>query len=353
MSDIKGTVYYKEKAWNVLMQKTHELKPSKIFIIVDENTENHCFPYFLSKTDCISSYHIVRIPSGEKNKNIQTCLRVWEELSELGADRSSLIINLGGGVLTDLGGFVASTMKRGLTFINIPTTLLSMVDASVGGKNGVDLGYIKNQIGTVQLPIMVIVDITFLETLPLPQIYSGMAEMIKHALIDGDSSWYKIREMDPRNKNAFEKLIQESIDIKNKIVLEDPLEKGKRKILNYGHTLGHAIESYFMDCGDRAPLLHGEAIAVGMILATYFSYVLLGLEKEKLEKISELILRYFPKQNFSADDIEHIQNLTIYDKKNRNGQVLFVLMRDFGKFEIDSIVDKQLIIKGFNYYKSL
>lgn len=353
MSDAKGTVYYNEQAWNILKHKVQDLSPSKTFIIVDENTVNHCLPYFIGKTNWLSDYHIIQIPSGEINKNIETCLEVWEELSHLGADRSSLIINLGGGVLTDLGGFVAATMKRGLLFINIPTTLLAMVDASVGGKNGVDLGYIKNQIGTIRLPMMVIVDIAFLDSLPQSQIRSGMAEMIKHALIAGNASWANIHRMDAKNKSEFKKLIKESINIKNEIVLEDPLEEGKRKILNYGHTLGHAIESYFLNTKEKEPLLHGEAIAVGMILATYFSHILLGLEKEKLQEISKTILSYFPKQNFSADDIENIQNLTIYDKKNRNGKVLFVLMRDYGDFEIDCTVDKKLIINGFNYYKSL
>ena len=341
-----------EKAWEILDSNIQLLKPSKIFVIVDENTEVHCLPYFSKKFKSISQFTVLLINSGENNKNIATCLVTWEKLSNMGADRGSLIINLGGGVVTDLGGFAASTFKRGIPFINIPTSLLAMVDASIGGKTGVDLGHIKNQIGIVQLPELVLIETSFLDTLPHTQLLSGMAEMIKHGIIQGESCWKEIKSMDPNNKQEFEKLIWESIQIKNGIVLEDPLEKGKRKILNFGHTLGHAIESHFLDDKKKTPLLHGEAIAIGMILAAYISSEILDLETEKLSDISQHILSLFPKQSFTENDIEHIQNLTIYDKKNRNGKVLFVLMKDFGKFYIDCTVDKHLIISAFDYYKS-
>lgn len=341
-----------EKAWEILDSNIQLLKPSKIFVIVDENTEVHCLPYFSKKFKSISQFTVLLINSGENNKNIATCLVTWEKLSNMGADRGSLIINLGGGVVTDLGGFAASTFKRGIPFINIPTSLLAMVDASIGGKTGVDLGHIKNQIGIVQLPELVLIETSFLDTLPHTQLLSGMAEMIKHGIIQGESCWKEIKSMDPNNKQEFEKLIWESIQIKNGIVLEDPLEKGKRKILNFGHTLGHAIESHFLDDKKKTPLLHGEAIAIGMILAAYISSEILDLETEKLSDISQHILSLFPKQSFTENDIEHIQNLTIYDKKNRNGKVLFVLMKDFGKFFIDCTVDKHLIINAFDYYKS-
>lgn len=353
MSQEKGLVYLNENAWKILELNIQQLEPSSIFVIVDENTEFHCLPYFSERFKSISNFSVVRINSGESHKNITTCLLVWQELSNLGADRSSLIINLGGGVVTDLGGFVASTFKRGVSFINIPTSLLAMVDASIGGKTGVDLGHIKNQIGTVQLPEMVLIDTVFLESLPAPQLLSGMAEMIKHGLIQDESCWKQIKSMDPTNKSEFQRLIWESIEIKNKVVLEDPLEKGRRKVLNFGHTLGHAIESHFLNKKEGPSLLHGEAIAIGIILAAFLSHKILGLEKEKLSDISQHILSLFPKQSFTEDDIEQIQNLTIYDKKNRNGKVLFVLMEDFGKFITDCTADNKLIISSFEYYKSL
>ena len=352
MSSEKGTIYLNESGWNKLAFEIKKLSPSKIFVIVDKNTEHNCLPYFLEHFNSQAPYEIIVITPGENFKNISTCLHVWEELSTKGADRNSLIINLGGGVVTDLGGFVASTFKRGLSFINIPTSLLAMVDASVGGKNGVDLGNIKNQIGVVQLPNMVLLDTSFLQTLPHSQLLSGMAEMIKHGLIKDELTWKKMKSMNPLNKEEFAKLIWESVEIKNEIVLEDPFEKGKRKILNFGHTLGHAIESHFLNHKDRNPTLHGEAIAVGIILASHISSEILELEKEKVFDITQHLLSLFPKQRFTKNDIEHIQNLTIYDKKNRNGKVLFVLMEDFGKFHWDCTVDNKLILNAFNYYKS-
>src|SRR5690606_33736054 len=216
---------------------------SKIFVLVDGNTQQYCLPPFLEMLDFTFDVLIVVAP-GEEHKNIKTCLKVWEALSEADADRKSLLINLGGGVLTDLGGFVASTFKRGIDFINIPTTLLSMVDASVGGKTGVDLGSLKNQIGVINQPNLVLVFPEFLKTLESRQVTSGYAEMLKHGLIKDAAYWSSLKL-----ENAFmdASTIQKSIAIKNEVVLQDPMEKGLRKILNFGHTLGHAIESYCLD----------------------------------------------------------------------------------------------------------
>ncbi|MCB0465237.1 MAG: 3-dehydroquinate synthase, partial [Aequorivita sp.] len=285
-------------------------------------------------------------------KNISTCLKVWETLSEKGADRNSLIINLGGGVVTDLGGFVASTFKRGLQFINIPTSLLAMVDASVGGKNGIDLGHIKNQIGVINLPEMVLIDTDFLNTLPAEQIASGLAEMLKHGIIHSNNYWERVKNIAVSNKNEFETLIWDSIEIKKEIVAKDPLEKNLRKTLNYGHTLGHAIESYFLKSPDKKNLLHGEAVAAGMVLATFISMETYGFPKETLFDISKTIFKYFPKQSFDKKDIEAIINLLVFDKKNRNGQVLFVLMKDIGNYKIDCVVSNNLIYNAFDYYKN-
>ena len=348
----KGLVYYNNLGWEVLLNYLHEQKGSKVFILTDENTKRQCLPYFLEKISLELTPEILTIPAGEAFKNIPTCLNVWNTLSEKGADRNTIIINLGGGVVTDLGGFIASTFKRGLRFINIPTSLLAMVDASVGGKNGVDLGHIKNQIGVIALPEMVLLDIEFLKTLPKEHITSGLAEMLKHGLIYSKEYWERIKDVDFLNEVEFEKLIWDSVEIKKEIVTKDPLEKNLRKTLNFGHTLGHAIESYFLESDQKQTLLHGEAVAIGIILATYISAESIGFPNETLNDVAKTILNHFPKQEFSKNDIEAVINLMVFDKKNRNGKVLFVLLEDIGKHKIDCEVDNKLIYSAFDYYKN-
>lgn len=349
----EGLVFQNENAWKILASHIEKTNYSSVFVIVDENTENHCLPVLYKKVGLDIKWNVLQVPSGEKYKNITTCIRIWEELSERGADRNSLIINLGGGMVTDLGGFVASTFKRGLAFVNIPTTLLAMVDASIGGKNGIDFGLAKNQIGTIYLPKMVVIENSFLDTLPNRQLISGMAEMFKHGVIDSTESWEKIVSMDPTHKSEFEELIWESIEIKNKIVSLDPFETNLRKTLNYGHTLGHAIESHCLDNSEREPLLHGEAIAIGMILATYISNQLLDFPEKRLTEVTTTVMSVFSKQIFTQNEIENIINLLVFDKKNRNGKVLFVLMQDIGRPETDCTVNNDLIYNAFEFYKNL
>ena len=342
-----------ELGWKMLSSHLFEMDYSSVFIIVDDNTKIHCLPILSEKISIEQKFEILEISSGEKSKNIQSCIYLWERLSLFSADRNSLIINLGGGMITDLGGFVASTFKRGILFINIPTTLLAMVDASIGGKNGIDFGSAKNQIGTVNLPKMVIIENAFLKTLSKRELTSGFAEMIKHSLIEGKECWEKLKTVQPNSSTEFEELIWESMAVKRDIVQLDPLEKNIRKTLNYGHTLGHAIESHFLGQEDRETLLHGEAIAIGIILASYISRNLYSFPKERLMEISKMILSHFSKQKFSESDIKNIIDLLIFDKKNRNGKVLFVLMRDIGKMEINCTVDNDLIYKAFDFYKNL
>ncbi len=348
----KGAVYKNEIAWKVFSESILNLKSSKIFIIADENTQRYCSSYLFKNHDFETTPETITIPVGEAHKNIETCLKVWETLSEKGADRNSLIINLGGGVVTDLGGFVASTFMRGISFINIPTSLLAMVDASVGGKNGVDLGHKKNQIGVINLPEMVILDIEFLKTLPQEHIISGLAEMLKHGLIHSKDYWERVKNTDASKKLEFEKLIWDSVEIKKEIVTKDPLEKDLRKTLNYGHTLGHAIESYFLENFDKKSLLHGEAVAVGLILETYISMETFGFPEDAMNDITRSIFKYFPKQYFTQKDIAAIINLLVFDKKNRNGKVLFVLLEDIGRHKCNCEVNNELIYKAFEYYKN-
>lgn len=325
---------------------------SKIFVLVDSNTHKYCLPYFLSNITASANFEIIEIESGEIHKTIDTCVGVWNALSELDADRKSLIINVGGGVVTDLGGFVASTFRRGIKYINVPTTLLAMVDASVGGKTGVDLGTLKNQIGVVNFSEMVLVDSHFLDSLPQNEMRSGLAEMLKHGLIHSETYWNDLNNLDTLTLDDLEKLIHESIVIKNNIVSIDPNENGLRKTLNYGHTLGHAIESFCLENESKTTLLHGEAIVIGMILATYLSYELVGFPENKLHDIKNALVKLYGKTNFNTDEITAIIELMKFDKKNSHGNINFVLLEDIGKAKIDQIVSNELIHKAFNYYQA-
>ena len=325
---------------------------SKIFIIVDNNTHDHCLPHFMSKLETDLDCEIIEIEAGEVNKNIDTCVGVWNALSELGADRKSLIINVGGGVVTDLGGFVACTFKRGLKYINVPTSLLAMVDASVGGKTGVDLGALKNQVGVISSGDMVLVDTSFLDTLPQNQLKSGLAEMLKHGLIYDPLYWNKFLDLSNLSLIDLDDLIHASVQIKNTIVTADPYEHGLRKTLNFGHTLGHAVESYYLSETDKEQLLHGEAIAIGMIMETYISAELLGFPKQEMEIIKETFLKIFNKVSIDASDYDAIIELLKYDKKNEHGNINFVLLENIGVPKIDCLVENDLLIKAFEYYNS-
>ena len=347
-----GSVYCGTGVWTTLNTYLDEQSISRAFIVTDTNTRKHCLPKLLEAAHFHTEPYILEIPAGEKHKTIATCMDLWNELSEQNADRNSLIINLGGGVVTDLGGFVACTFKRGIDFVNIPTSLLAMVDASIGGKTGVDLGTLKNQVGIIREPSLVLLDVSFLDTLPSDHLRSGQAEMLKHGIIASESYFHA--SLDFRiNTATTEELIWESVLIKHKIVSEDPTEKGLRKLLNFGHTLGHAIESYFLDKKPDNPLLHGEAIAIGMILATYISSEQLEFPKESLRKISTGINEIYTRQTFSEADISAICKLLIYDKKNSGGKINFVLLKDFADHEINCEVPNSLILDAFAYYSQL
>lgn len=329
--------------------KTHRF--SKIFVLVDVHTHEVCLPHFMARLETEVAIEIIEIEAGEQHKTIDTCVGVWNALSELGADRKSLMINLGGGVVTDLGGFVACTFKRGIKYINVPTSLLAMVDASVGGKTGVDLGALKNQIGVIISGEMVVIDTQFLDTLPQNHLKSGFAEMLKHGLIYDRNYWNKLTDLSKLTMNDLDVLIYESVEIKKAIVTQDPHENGLRKTLNFGHTLGHAIESYFLSHPKKEELLHGEAIAIGMILECYISSELLGFSKLDLEYITKVLNNTFPKVAIEASDYDAIIDLLKYDKKNEHGNINFVLLEAIGKPKVDCLVENDILIKAFEYYK--
>jgi len=344
------SIYFNETGYEVVNQIIEENNYSSIFIIVDEHTNEYCLPKVLPNLAVEIPIEIIEIEAGEGIKNIATCLEIWSILSDLGADRKSVVINLGGGVITDIGGFIASTFKRGIDFINIPTTLLGMVDASIGGKNGVDLGNLKNQIGVINVPQLLLIDTSFLETLPQKEMRSGLAEMLKHGLIYDKKYWEQFLDLSTLDFNDLDLLIYRSIEIKNEIVTQDPTENGIRKALNFGHTLGHAIESHFLETA--TPLLHGEAIAIGMILESYISKEKGLLTSEEFYQIKYVITSIFDAHVFTDHDIQIIQDLLIHDKKNEYGKVQFALINGIGKIIINQSVENELIINSFNDYKS-
>ncbi|PKB18850.1 3-dehydroquinate synthase [Flavobacterium sp. 5] len=345
-------VHFNETGYEKLNQHLKENKYSNLFIIVDANTNEYCLPKLLPLLETDLTIEIIEFEAGEINKNIETCIEIWNVLTELGADRKTLVINIGGGVVTDLGGFVASTFKRGVDFIHIPTTLLSMVDASVGGKNGVDLGNLKNQIGVINTPKMVLVDTAYLATVPQNEMRSGLAEMLKHGLIYDKAYWELFLDIKAIDFDQLDSLIHRSVEIKNIIVMQDPTEKNIRKSLNFGHTLGHAIESYFLENENKTTLLHGEAIAVGMILESYISLHKNLITKEEYQQIKTTLKSIYDDVIFAEIDIDPIIELLIHDKKNEYGTIQFALIEGIGKIKINQSVENELILNAFQDYKS-
>ena len=355
MKSISATDYYihfQQYGFEKLNNYLSQNKYSKVIILVDNNTRKECLPYFLSMLNTATETVSIEIKAGEIHKNIDTCVEVWKALTDLNADRKSLLINLGGGMVTDLGGFVASTFKRGIKFINIPTTLLSMVDASVGSKTGVDLGTLKNLIGLFSNPEMVVIDTTFLATVSKRELHSGLAEIIKYGLTYDIKLWHEIKNSSALFENNLDALIYRSVEIKNEVVTEDPKENGLRKILNFGHTIGHAIESYFLENKEKETLTHGEAIAAGMVIEGYFSHKLYNFPKEELEIIKSKVSSFYGKAAILPEDYQAIINLMKYDKKNIGSTINFVLLEGLGNYKIDVNVEHQLLIEGLNYYNA-
>lgn len=318
---------------------------SKIHVIVDSHTKRFCYP--IIKT-LLPKHTLTQIKFGEEEKNLNTCSKIWEDMTTTSLDRHSLVINLGGGVIGDMGGFCAATYKRGIDFIQVPTTLLSQVDASVGGKLGIDFWGLKNHIGVFQIPKSVLIDADFLKTLPQNELRSGFAEIIKHCLIMDKDKWEIIRKKDFEEQN-FTDLIAHSVAIKEKIVTEDPTEKGLRKILNFGHTLGHAIETYFLG-RPKFHLLHGEAIAAGMICEAFISFKRDLISLRDLNQIEEFIYSVYGKAKIKESDFQAIVHLTAQDKKNKGNEVRFSLLEDIGKCGYDFVVSKKEMIQALEYY---
>ncbi len=321
-----------------------------LFILVDSNTHKNCLP--LLGEDIVSQAKIIEIPAGDDNKSLQSIADVWTFLSNNGASRKSFLINLGGGMVTDLGGFAASTFKRGMEYINIPTTLLGSVDAAVGGKTGINFNGLKNEIGVINPAESVIINAQFLKTLDKENFLSGYAEMIKHGLISTPEVWKHILEfdLDQVNYSSLTNLIDESVRVKEEIVKIDPTEKGIRKALNFGHTVGHAFESYAMKTGK--PKLHGYAVAWGMIAELYLSYKKTGLDKAILREGVQLIKENYGALPITCKEYDLLYELMTHDKKNESdGRILFSLLGGIGDIKINTNVEKQEIFESLDFYR--
>jgi 3-dehydroquinate synthase len=342
-----GSIIHFETRLAPLMDTIENGKYSKIFVFTDSNTSEICLPVFREMLNDFSEFDLIETDAGEENKNIDFCIGIWKTLLDFDADRKCLMINLGGGVITDMGGFVASTYKRGIDFINIPTTLLSQVDASVGGKTGIDIDNVKNMVGTFTLPQAVYIESAFLKTLPERELLSGFAEMIKHGLIV-DKAYYEIlKQIDYKNPDP--QTVYRSVEIKNEVVTADPQEQNLRKILNFGHTIGHAVESYALN-NDPKPLTHGEAIAIGMICEAFLSYRNSNLTAEELEDIKNYFCSLYPRYTIVPESFDALLELMQSDKKNEHGQILFSLLERIGHCEYNCKVSTSDIIESLEYY---
>jgi 3-dehydroquinate synthase len=347
---------------NILTKTFHNQKK---FLLLDENIKHYCLNNLYAKCENLKHINIIKINTGEKYKNISTCIYIWKQLNKYKATRNSLLINIGGGVITDIGGFVGSVFQRGIKFINIPTTLLGMIDASIGGKNGIDFYDLKNYIGTFCNPLFVVVDFSYLRTLNTREFLSGFAELIKYALIYDINLWNNLLKLDIKDNiniyynNSIDKYMLQAIFIKNTIINKDPKEQGLRKILNFGHTIGHAIETYFLN--NKNYLLHGEAIALGMICESWLSYKLHRISYTDYSNIYSFINKLFInnniKNNIHSMTIEDILSLITYDKKNYNDKKLnFSLLNKIGACNYDNLLNfdivKESLIK-LKYYINL
>ena len=329
-----------------------EVKHDHLFVLCDETTEQLCLPV-ISGFECIKPARTITIGATDANKTLDSLSHVWAELQRMGATRHSLMVNLGGGMVTDLGGFAASTFKRGIPYINIPTTLLSMVDASVGGKTGINFGGLKNEIGVFNNARSVILDTIFLRTMSHENILSGYAEMLKHALISDDRMWAELLVFldnleNPDHLNKLRHLLADSVAVKQRIVTEDPTEQGIRKALNLGHTAGHAFESLALE---RKPVLHGYAVAWGMVVELYLSFSKLGFSADKLRMSVNSILTHYGRMPITCDDYPRLLELMHHDKKNEGQAINFTLLGDIGDIRINQTATEDEIKEALDFYR--
>lgn len=354
---------------NDLGQAINDCGADRIFILTDETTQRLCLPV-VQHFNCLKEARTITIPAGDTNKSMESVCHVWNELQHHGATRHSLMVNLGGGMVTDLGGFAASTFKRGIHFINIPTTLLSMVDASVGGKTGFNYGGLKNEIGVFNNADCVLLDTTFLRTLDHENVLSGYAEMLKHGLISNQAHWAELLNFDPQDpqgKQKLQSLLADSVVIKQHIVDEDPTEKGIRKALNLGHTIGHAFEAMSLTSHPSSPtshpspltphpspltpILHGYAVAYGLVCELYLSVVKTGFPQDKMRQTVNFIRENYGRMPITCDDYPTLLELMTHDKKNTAGIINFTLLAGIGDIRINQTATKEEITEALDFYR--
>ena len=342
-------VVISENLTEALATAIAECAHDRTFILVDETTERCCLP-IVSGLDCVRGAQIIVIGATDSHKTLESLSHVWEALGEGGATRHSLLINIGGGMVTDLGGFAASTFKRGINYINIPTTLLSMVDASVGGKTGINFRGLKNEIGVFSNASTVILDTTFLKTLDAENICSGYAEMLKHGLISNEKMWAELINFDLARPDLqqLQTMVADSVAVKQRIVTEDPLEQGIRKALNLGHTVGHAFESFALK---HSPILHGYAVAYGLISELYLSTVKTGFPSDKMHQTVSFIKEHYGKMAITCDDYPTLLELMTHDKKNVAGTINFTLLGGIGDIRINQTATKEDIYEALDFYR--
>ena len=327
-----------------------ECEYDRMFILVDVNTQRLCLPLVSSLPE-IEKAQLITIGATDESKTIDTLVSVWSALGSGGATRHSLMLNLGGGMVTDLGGFAASTFKRGISYINIPTTLLAMVDASVGGKTGINFRGLKNEIGVFNNAQSVILNTQFLKTLDRENICSGYAEMLKHGLISNESMWAELLnfDLDQPDYWRLQSMVADSVAVKERIVNEDPTERGLRKALNLGHTIGHAFESLALS--RHTPLLHGYAVAYGLGCELYLSCLKTGFPTEQMHQAMHFIRNYYGRMDFSCKDYSTLLELMTHDKKNTAGQINFTLLGGIGDIRINQIATQEEIIAALDFYR--
>lgn len=345
---MKQTPVLFEDIFDALNKLMAEKSYSNIFVLTDDNTHEHCFPILFSEMETEVPVEILEIESGEQSKNLDFMESVWQTFTDSNAGRNSLLINLGGGMITDFGGFAASVYKRGIDFVNVPTSLLAMTDAAIGGKTGLDFNGIKNLIGSFSFPVFTLIYPEFLRTLPEREFKSGLAEMLKHGLINKKRHWKDLIRLDSYNVETISELIKDSTLIKMDVVNRDPNEKGLRKILNFGHTIGHAVESEYLE--SEHPLLHGEAIAIGMLIESVLSYENELIGKEELNEIFYNILSIFPKHPLPQEIIPNLLEWMKNDKKNTAGKIGFSLLDGIGKCKYDIFLNENQIKEGIEFY---
>jgi 3-dehydroquinate synthase len=351
-SKIYSKIIYSRLLENELLSWIEKYPKGKVFLATEETVDQ----LWISKYNSFFAGNGIRkivIPSGENNKKIDSVAKIWEFLSKNGGDRKSLLINIGGGMLTDLAGFAATTFKRGIDFLNVPTTLLSQVDASVGGKTGINFNGLKNEIGTFQEPVAVIINTDFLKTIDSENFISGFAEMIKHGLIYSPEHLAELKDFDVENidYDLLQEIIRHSVNVKEYFVANDPTEKNIRKALNFGHTAGHAFESLAME--QNRPILHGFAVAYGMIAELFLSVEKTNFPKTDFEKLNEWLLKIYGKFEISENDFDRLFELMTHDKKNESGRINFTLLPEIGKMEINQNCEKEQVLKALNYFKEL